>query len=201
MARPSRAEQIEVLERLSQQSAAWLLGISARALRDHPEAPRNPDGTYNGRGLLAWFKGRVDTVELTEAETENALVVADCISAWFCSVDYRALTKVIDFWRQLSRKYGSPGPVTALDLLLQELDGLAESSRPSFEEQTSPEARRRAEQEEVRRQREEEARARLHIAVVCDYCKKVRRARRWIKTRPPEGFAISYGICPDCKED
>ena len=32
--------------------AAWLIKSSPRVLRDHPEIPRNPDGTYNARALV-----------------------------------------------------------------------------------------------------------------------------------------------------
>lgn len=43
----SGAEQIVVLKSLKQQGAAWLLNVTARTLRDHPEVPRNSDGSYD----------------------------------------------------------------------------------------------------------------------------------------------------------
>jgi phage terminase Nu1 subunit (DNA packaging protein) len=46
------------LERLNQQQAAYLLGVTSRSLRDWSDVPRNEDGTYNGRDLVQWFAGR-----------------------------------------------------------------------------------------------------------------------------------------------
>ena len=45
------AENIEVLKNLDQQSAAYLVGLSPRTLRDHPEIPREQDGSYDARQL------------------------------------------------------------------------------------------------------------------------------------------------------
>lgn len=47
----SGAEQIVVLKSLKQQGAAWLLNVTARTLRDHPEVPRNSDGSYDAQGV------------------------------------------------------------------------------------------------------------------------------------------------------
>ncbi len=41
------------LAHLTQQDAAWLIGITPRALRDM-NAPRAEDGTYNARTLIEW---------------------------------------------------------------------------------------------------------------------------------------------------
>lgn len=46
------------LDRLNQQQAAYLLGVTSRSLRDWSDVPRNEDGTYNGRNLVQWFAGR-----------------------------------------------------------------------------------------------------------------------------------------------
>jgi len=42
-----------VIGRLTQQEAAWLIGISPRALRDM-DAPRAEDGSYCPRALVEW---------------------------------------------------------------------------------------------------------------------------------------------------
>lgn len=47
-------DQRETLGALSQQTAAWLLGVAPRTLREK-DAPRNSDGTYNARTLIEWF--------------------------------------------------------------------------------------------------------------------------------------------------
>lgn len=55
------------MERLTQQSAAWLLQVTSRHLRD-VNPPRNADRTYNAQELVQW------TIERrTEAATGNNL--------------------------------------------------------------------------------------------------------------------------------
>ncbi len=46
-------EQISIMGRLTQGAAAWLMGITPRAIRDMA-VPRNADGTYSGREAHAW---------------------------------------------------------------------------------------------------------------------------------------------------
>jgi hypothetical protein len=55
----SKAVQAEraALSALSQNSAAWLISRTPRLLSD-TDAPRNPDGSYNARDLVAWFAHR-----------------------------------------------------------------------------------------------------------------------------------------------
>lgn len=48
----------EVLSHLSQAIAAWILGVSSRTLRELVDAPRQTDGTYDLRPLLAWWVER-----------------------------------------------------------------------------------------------------------------------------------------------
>ncbi len=55
-------DQIEVMQGLRQGAAAWLIGLSARKLRDRTDAPRNKDGTYNAQELLAYLKRKTDRV-------------------------------------------------------------------------------------------------------------------------------------------
>lgn len=42
------------IRRVTQRIAAEILGVSARTLRDMPEAPRNRDGSYSLPALVAW---------------------------------------------------------------------------------------------------------------------------------------------------
>ena len=44
------------LENLTQAQASWLLGISARSLRDQVTCPRNANQKYNGRALIGWVR-------------------------------------------------------------------------------------------------------------------------------------------------
>lgn len=43
---------------LTQRTAAALLGVTARTLRDWADAPRNTDGTYDGPALVGWLVQR-----------------------------------------------------------------------------------------------------------------------------------------------
>ncbi len=48
-------QQIDILQHLNQQAAAWLLGFrSGRQLRDLIDVPRNKDGSYNAKDLLSY---------------------------------------------------------------------------------------------------------------------------------------------------
>lgn len=46
--------QKEIIESLTQQSTAHLLGITSRHIRDH-RTPRKDDGTYSGSEAVQWF--------------------------------------------------------------------------------------------------------------------------------------------------
>ncbi len=50
------ASQKRVLRDLSQQAAAYLVGLSPRALRDS-DAPRTDSGNYDGQKLARWAAG------------------------------------------------------------------------------------------------------------------------------------------------
>lgn len=67
------AGQKDSLENLTQQSAAWLLGIDTKALRDaHPPARNRKTGTYNGPELVAWWMARaVEKATPDPIDTEN----------------------------------------------------------------------------------------------------------------------------------
>lgn len=50
----STSFQKEIIESLSQQATAHLLGITSRHIRDH-RTPRKDDGTYSGPEAVQWF--------------------------------------------------------------------------------------------------------------------------------------------------
>lgn len=74
------------LERLNQQQAALLIGVTSRTLRDWADAPRNRDGTYHGPDLVQWLiarrgadaefddqRQRLAAAQAEKVEHENAL--------------------------------------------------------------------------------------------------------------------------------
>jgi hypothetical protein len=54
------SDEIRVLQNLSQQAAGWLADVSPRSLRDWEAAglPRNADGTYDAREVIAFLRRR-----------------------------------------------------------------------------------------------------------------------------------------------
>lgn len=70
-------EQISVLKELGQQATGYLLGKTARSVRDS-DCPRNADGSYNARDAVAWLLAKLApaTADLTEARTKDTLLKA-----------------------------------------------------------------------------------------------------------------------------
>jgi len=62
--------QKAALSKLTQQTAAWLLSVSARHLRDHQPA-RNVDGTYSAPELVQWYLSRRIDDERRRIEKET----------------------------------------------------------------------------------------------------------------------------------
>ncbi len=83
------------LAHLTQQDAAWLIGITPRALRDM-HAPRAEDGTYNARTLIEWRyrkdftsqRERLHSAQAEKAELDLAvrrgelLEVGEVVRTW-----------------------------------------------------------------------------------------------------------------------
>ncbi len=59
-------------EKMTQSRAAWLLSRTPRFLRDS-DAPRNDDGTYHGRNIVAWLLAH----EAAKATSDPLLVGND----------------------------------------------------------------------------------------------------------------------------
>lgn len=50
---------VQMMKKLNQQAAGWLIGVPVRTLRDWPEAPRCSDGTYDAAALVAWNRNTI----------------------------------------------------------------------------------------------------------------------------------------------
>lgn len=89
------------LSKLTQIQAAALLSVAPRTMRDWVDAPRNPDNTYPGPALVAYYLGKVAgqgefddqrqrlaAAQAERVETENAIrrgelaVVAQVQDGW-----------------------------------------------------------------------------------------------------------------------
>jgi hypothetical protein len=54
------ANEIAVLQGLSQRGCAFLLGVTPRAVRYNREIPRRKDGRYDARQVLRWVRAKVE---------------------------------------------------------------------------------------------------------------------------------------------
>ena len=70
-------EEIKGLQSLSQRAAAWLLGVSPRSLRDYVDLPRNDDGTYNAREVIAWVRSKARPTAAPIPGWELALLLGE----------------------------------------------------------------------------------------------------------------------------
>jgi hypothetical protein len=117
------------MESLSQGSAAWLMGVKPRTLRDRQAAPRNTDGTYNAQSLVAWHlkqgkpidddpllsgndspalerfrNARADREELELAVRREQLIDVEDFLIWFRNEVLGPIQKNLD---RLQRKFGN----------------------------------------------------------------------------------------------
>ena len=65
------------MQSLSQRATAWLLGVSPRTLRDYVDLPRNDDGTYNAREVIAWVRLKAKPTTAPLQPFELALLLGE----------------------------------------------------------------------------------------------------------------------------
>jgi hypothetical protein len=183
-------EQIKVMENLTQQAAGWLLGLTARTMRDWPTIPRGADGRYNAAALVKWQAGRVERANLADTEYETLLTIAE-------ATDIDGLAGAVKALGDLRRAYGAGILAEFGEILLGKWGEILDASPEHFGAPTPADLRQK---DEARRKADAEAEARreLRIATICDACKKLRRGRRWIKAGPPAGFVVMADLCPAC---
>ncbi|HUQ70678.1 MAG TPA: hypothetical protein VM165_14205 [Planctomycetaceae bacterium] len=105
------AAEIATMSKLTQQSAAWLIGCSPRTLRDHPEIARHPDGTYSGKVLVEWLRNQGSAPELSDDDYEIALRLAD-------EFDEGSASRMVKAMEQLVKAIGGD-PALALAAVWQ----------------------------------------------------------------------------------
>ena len=198
LAKLTGTKQIEVLKSLTQQAAGWLVGLTARTLRDHPEVPRNPDGTYNAKELLAsplacgMPAANPDDVEKIFQVAEWLGVVSTC------DHDGGSLVTAITLMDSLRERYGNAGLQLFAAVALDRWSSIASGWG---REPTESELREKLDKE-FRDPLERAQKARLHrlfqVTLVCEYCRKIRRGRQWIKGSAPVGFLEALSVCDNC---
>lgn len=191
----SGAEQIIVLKSLKQQSAAWLLNLTARSLRDHVEVPRHADGHYDARELLTSGLQTTALPEPTPDELEKLWQVAESL-AWD-----DLIPASLCLLKSLQERHGT---VAGLALFAQAmLEVWAEQHERDEPEPTESEFRSKAEkrfEEELQRHRNHQLRQQLRVITVCGECKRIRRGRQWVKGHISADSLASESMCPGCEE-
>ena len=191
---------IQSLQRMPQQAAAWLCGMTARSLRDQVDAPRNSDGTYDAQSLVGWMARRSARAELTDDEVERIYCVATLVH----EPAYHLLAEVVGMLRSLVRKYGDIAHTTFSVVLLERWSWCVDHFPDTWGHRTEEEVRHDEEEKQTRQlehELREELRLQLKVAVVCPRCHMLRRGRKWIKADPPSGWVVENEDCPTCNPD
>jgi hypothetical protein len=71
MARRSVDEEKQYLSALTQKTIAWLINVNDRTFRLAKGVPRNDDGTYNAKDVVAWHAERNTDELLSGPVTDN----------------------------------------------------------------------------------------------------------------------------------
>lgn len=194
-------EQIGAMQALTQQSAAWLVGQTARTLRDHPGIPRNPSGRYDARDMIKWAAKRIPEANLSDQEMERALNAAEIIYGAVHSFGGdRVVVALADYLDGIEAYYGEAGLIVVFREMLREWRIQADLDRKFIERVTPDQLRAEIERrvrDEILSEQRYDAMERLDVAVVCDECGRLRRGQRWIVADPPESVQALKGYCSD----
>ena len=188
-------QQKQVLSNLKQATAAWILGVNGRTLRDRTDLPRNPDGTYNVRDLFAGIERTSTVPHLDTDDLEKVLVISDKLYNGYAAGP--SAVGIFDALTELEDKHGPGVFIAFVRELLQDWGYSVEIDRKEYSPLTREEIQERIEAE-IDEERQAMAADNLKVAVVCDNCHKLRRGRRWVKSKPPAGYVVSGSVCPDC---
>ncbi len=144
---------IQAVQAMTQKAAAWLFDVEPRTMRTGPwkDAPRNSDGTYDARLLIAWRReleaegsesdpllagsnspalerfraARADREELELAVRRDQLIDVEEFLSWW---DSEVATPVRKSLEKLARKYDQ----AAVDLVASGLNRARESVSGRF---------------------------------------------------------------------
>jgi len=200
------AEQVSVMKNLSQQAASWLLDVNGRSLRDDGNVPRQANGKYNARELLAWASKRLPEVKFSDEELEAVFTLADCLG------EEITRTRFFAYIDDLDRRHGASGVASFWREITLYLHDEIEDSRncclkacqPKSEAEIQSEIRRKVE-DEIRREAREAEESRLidefKSYTECVNCGRIRRARRWVHEPAPKGRVQLQSVCPECRQE
>ena len=123
------SELIDQMRALPQSAAAWLLGIRARTIRDHPEIPRQDNGRFDARDLVKWSAVRASGLlsKLTDADAERAMLAAEAL---YVGLRPGELATVFDDLCRIRAEHGDAGLLGFLAVLLELWSEVVEDDRP-----------------------------------------------------------------------
>ncbi len=197
----SGAQQIIVMKSLKQEAAAWLLGVTARTLRDHSHTvERNADDSYDARVVVSSGLLKAEPPELSADEQEKCIRTAELLNE-------EVSPAVMRLFRELEDKHGDRGLAELVRVMKETWAddyGKTESEPPQLSE---AELREQIEEEfrqgfetQLRSRIDSNADARLKRGVVCEDCGKVRRGRTWVTGTAKADEHYLKGYCPKCHD-
>ncbi|MBP8130253.1 MAG: hypothetical protein KA184_11805 [Candidatus Hydrogenedentes bacterium] len=199
MGKPNESfREVEMLKNLSQQAAAWSLGVTARTLRDHPEIPRTAEGGYDIRDLAKWAvqHGPRDAVAFDDELYERIVTLAEAMLRDLGP----HLWQLVALLDNVEDDHGPDGVLSALSLMR---DAWGEIPGPELEAMRDvPESIEdiiEMGREVLRRRQAEKAHDVLRVMTRCQECGAVRRGRRWVKeAKTPALWTDMLTLCPQC---
>ena len=195
MAKQNHAAQIAALNSMHGRAAAWLADVPFTTLRNSVHAlPPNSDGTYDGRQVVEWAAER-RKVKLDDDDDESLLRASEA-AVFEGGLSTRG--GALRLLKELRDRHGRQVDSNFVDVLLGLLEeGDAEPDRiPQASDEElllSARAKYNAEHYDV-------AERRLEVAVVCEYCEKVRCGSQWRARELEEHEEPFQGSCPACRE-
>lgn len=189
----------QALKAVSQQEVAALLGKRTSWVRDHPDLPRNQDGSYDAAEAVAWYIGRiqremeaatlpVDDLERAARFTDVLIPALECEAAALC-----------DWFDAIQTRHGAAGLAAIMEVFVDELRDIARLvGRPRGE---SEQQIRERHEIEIQREIEEAGRTLFDVSIRCDCCRKVRRGKKWLPLKTSPGTVERGTICPECLKE
>ncbi len=196
----SGPQQIIVMKSLTQEAAAWLLGVTSRTLRHHSgKITRHADDSYDARAVVSSGLLKAEPPELSPDEQESCIRAAEFLTGDYCVVS-PAVMRLI---RELEEKHGDRGLAEFVKLVRETWieDYQATDRDPPLPSEA--ELRRQIEEQvetTLRSRLKWNADARLKRGVECESCGKVRRGRQWVTAKAKADEHCLLGTCPSCHD-
>ena len=180
-AKLTTAQQQAILEHLTQQAAAWLIGRAPSWMRDNPHLfERHEDGTYDARSLVGAAQVSSKPPELPDRELEPLLQLAEDIA--HCDMLEDSMPAAVRILEGVERSHGLPGMAAFAYLVLEHCRYKLKLFGSRYANATPSACHDRRE------------------VCRCEDCGRYRWGRQWIEGQSPAGYVDSGMTCPACKK-